>query len=146
MHVGCRVSALTLLLLSGPAFAGPNEDAYAAIEQWVSAYNAGDVDRILGAYTSDATLLPSSSPSLVTDLRAYFERALKAKVQIRLGEGKPTTIGENAVVWTGFYDFSGSRPEGQPFVIPGRFTFVVVKRDGNWKIAHHHSSNRPKSP
>lgn len=142
---GCRVSFLTLLLLSGSAIAGPNEDSYATIEQWVSAYNAGDVDRILGAYTGDATLLPSSLPSLVTDLRAYFEPSLKAKVQLKLGEGRPTTIGENAVVWTGFYDFSGNR-EGQPFVVPGRFTFVVVKRDGNWKIAHHHSSHRPKPP
>jgi hypothetical protein len=25
-----------------------------------------------------------------------------------------------------------------------RFSFVMVKKDGIWKIAHHHSSVRPK--
>jgi len=149
MQIGCGISVLTLLLLSGSALAGSNEDAYATIEQWASALNAGDIDRVVGTYTSDATLMGTSSPSLAkepNDLRAYFGPPLKAKVQVKLGEGKPTTIGDNAVAWAGFYDFSGNRPDGQPFALSARYTFVMVKRDGNWKIAHHHSSLRPKAP
>ena len=149
MHLRCGISVLTLLLLTGWALAGPNEDAYATIEQWASALNGGDLDRVLGTYTSDATLMGTSSPSLAkepNDLRAYFVPPLKAKIQVKLGEGKPTAIGDNAVLWTGFYDFSGNRPDGQPFALSARYTFIVVKRDGNWKIVHHHSSLRPKPP
>jgi uncharacterized protein (TIGR02246 family) len=150
MHIGCGVSVLTLLLLlSGSALAGPNEDAYTTIEQWASALNAGDLDRILGTYRSDATLMGTSSPSLAkepNDLRVYFGPALRARIQVKLGDSAATTISDSAVAWTGFYDFSGNRPDGQPFALSARYTFVVVKGDGNWKIAHHHSSLRPKPP
>jgi hypothetical protein len=47
---------------------------------------------------------------------------------------------ENAVVVAGFYDFARKEQDYEPR--PSRFTFVVVKRDGKWVIAHHHSSPR----
>jgi uncharacterized protein (TIGR02246 family) len=149
MHARYKICVLTAFtLLSGSAaLAGPNEDAYAVVEQWAAALNAGDLERILGTYTTDATLMGTSSPSLAkepNDLRTYFGPPLKAKIQVKLGEGAATTISDNAVTWTGFYDFSGNRPDGQPFALQGRYTFVVVKREGNWKIVHHHSSVRPK--
>jgi hypothetical protein len=32
--------------------------------------------------------------------------------------------------------------DGQPVSAPSRFTMLVTKRDGEWRIAHHHSSPR----
>ena len=40
---------------------------------------------------------------------------------------------------------SGTRRDGQSFELPARYTFVIVMRDGGWRIAHQHSSPRPKS-
>lgn len=39
---------------------------------------------------------------------------------------------------TGFYTFARAAEGGTPR--PSRFTMVMVKRDGRWMIAHHHSS------
>jgi hypothetical protein len=30
--------------------------------------------------------------------------------------------------------------EGKPVPAPSRFTMLIVKRGGEWNIAHHHSS------
>ena len=80
------------------------------------------------------------------DLRAYFRAAAAAKLQVKLGDHSAVALAEDAVAIAGFYDFSRPTADGQPVVVPARFSFVMVKKDGIWKIAHHHSSVRPKSP
>ena len=50
-------------------------------------------------------------------------------------------LGDNAVVVTGFYEFTRMQ-EGKPVPGPSRFTMVITKTDGEWRIAHHHSSPR----
>ena len=140
---------IAALLSSSPALAGPNEDAYAAVEGWVAAFNSNDIPRILATYTTDATLLGTTSPTLIKGpeaLRAYFEPPAKAKAQVKLGEGTPTPVADGTVVWAGFYEVSGTAPNGQAFTTSARYTFVVVSRDGRWQIAHQHSSTRPKPP
>jgi hypothetical protein len=47
------------------------------------------------------------------------------------------------VVVTGFYEFVRMR-DGQPVPAPSRFTILITKRNGEWRIAHHHSSPRPQ--
>ena len=56
-----------------------------------------------------------------------------------LGERRTIVLGDNAVVVAGFYEFTRMQ-EGKPVPAPSRFTMLVVKRDGEWRIAHHHSS------
>jgi len=131
-----------------PALADEREDAYASIERWSEAFNSGDVEQIVRMYTNDALVLGTLSPGMTTksdDLRAYFKAAAAAKLQVRLGDHSAVALGEDAVVIAGFYDFSAPAG-GHPVVVPARFSFVMVKKDGIWKIAHHHSSVRPKSP
>jgi hypothetical protein len=72
--------------------------------------------------------------------------AAVAKLQVKLGDHSGVTLADDAVAIAGFYDFSRPAADGHPVVVPGRFSFVMVKKDGIWKIAHHHSSVRPKSP
>jgi uncharacterized protein (TIGR02246 family) len=134
------------LISALPSIAGPKEDAYPAIERWALAFNSGDVEKTVACYTPDALVLGTASPSLASkpdDLRAYFGAAAAAKFQVKLGESSAIVLSNDAVAFTGFYEFSRVK-DGEQIVIPARFTFVVVKRDGVWKIVHHHSSTRPK--
>src|SRR6266536_5033824 len=59
--------------------------------------------------------------------------------QNKLGDRRTIVLGDNAVVVTGFYEFTRMQ-EGKPVPAPSRFTMLVVKRNGEWRIAHHHSS------
>jgi uncharacterized protein (TIGR02246 family) len=139
-----------ILGIAAPTFveAGPKEEATAALDQWVAALNSNDVERIVATYLPDATVHGTVSPSLATGadaLRAYFTPATKTKVQVKMGDSSATALSDDAVVLAGFYEFSGTAPSG-PYTIPARYSFVVAKRDGQWGIIHHHSSQRPKPP
>ena len=140
--------ALIALAAPSPAQAGPKEDAYIAVDQWAAAFNAGDVEKIVAAYTPDALVLGTISPSLASkpdDLRKYFGTSAAAKSQVKIGDFSTLVLSDGAVVFTGFYEFSRPR-DGQTVVTPSRFTFVAVKRGDSWKLLHHHSSVRPKPP
>jgi hypothetical protein len=54
-------------------------------------------------------------------------------------------IDDNAVLVTGFYEFIRMQ-EGKPVPGPSRFTMLVTKRGGEWRIAHHHSSPHVEAP
>jgi uncharacterized protein (TIGR02246 family) len=144
--LGVLFGGLLALAAAFPSIAGPKEDAYSAVERWAVAFNSGDVEKTVACYTPDALVLGTASPSLASkpdDLRAYFGAASAAKFQVKLGESSAIVLSSDTVAFTGFYDFSRPR-DGEQVVIPARFTFLVVKRNGDWKIVHHHSSLRPK--
>ena len=140
-----RLVFITLMLVSpAVAIAGPSEDANAGIDRWSAAYTANDPDAVVNSYWPDAILLGTVSPviSVGADaIRSYFT-ALKLK-----GSGNKNAIQErhtivlddNAVVVTGFYEFT-RMTDGKPVPAPSRFTMLVTKRGGEWRIAHHHSS------
>ena len=50
-------------------------------------------------------------------------------------------VADNAILATGFYEFDRKLTH---LSVPmrARFTMLLVKRDGEWRIAHHHSSPR----
>jgi uncharacterized protein (TIGR02246 family) len=140
---------LIILAVPSQGNAGAQEDAYQVIRQWAAAFNAGDLEGVVGAYAPDALVLGTVSPSLATkpaDLRTYFGAALAAKSQVKMGDFSAVVLSNDVVVFAGFYEFS--RPQdGQAVLTPARFSFVLVKRDdGPWKILQHHSSVRPKPP
>jgi hypothetical protein len=56
-----------------------------------------------------------------------------------IGEHRTIVVDDNAVVVAGFYEFTRIQ-DGKPVPAPSRFTMLIVKRDGEWRIAHHHSS------
>ena len=119
-------------------------DAAGVLTTWVKEFNAGNVDAIAGLYSSDATLFGTISPALTThpeDVRAYFAAVAKSRMQVKLLDGPTvTSIADAAVVLSGIYEFSGPRPDGQSFVMPARYSFVVANMDDRWRIVHQHSS------
>jgi len=131
-----------------PCSATPREDGFEMADDWAAAFNTGNVEKIVALYAPEALVLGTVSPSLTTTpdgLRKYFGASSKAKSQVTLGEKAVAVLSNDAVAMTGFYEFSRT-VGGKQVVTPARFTFIMVRREGTWKIVHHHSSVRPKAP
>lgn len=142
-----RISAIALLVLApAVARAEPAKDANAVIDRWAATYSANDRDALVALYTPDAILLGTTSP-IVSEgteaIRKYFEVLPGSGRKNVIGERHTIVLGEDAVVGTGFYTFSRAAENDTPR--PSRFTMLVVKRDGKWLIAHHHSSPRAET-
>ena len=124
------------------AFAGPAEEANALVDRWSAAYSGNDPDTIAKLYTSDALLLGTVSPVMSEGTQAiikYFTPSKGSGNKNTIGEHRTIVVDDNAVVVAGFYEFTRMQ-DGKPVPAPSRFTILVVKRDGEWRIAHHHSS------
>jgi uncharacterized protein (TIGR02246 family) len=136
----------SIVALTAPAAAGPAEDANAALDRFSAAYTANDVDALVALYAPNAILLGTNSPIISEGrdaIRAYFTNLKLAgsgnKNQIQ--ERRAIVIGDNAVVVTGFYEFT-RMSAGKPVPGPARFTVLLTKANGQWLIAHQHSSPR----
>lgn len=134
------------LIVQTAASAGPAENAAAMIDRWSAAYSANDRDLLVSLYAPDGILLGTTSPiiSQGTDaIRKYFEMLPNSSRRNVITERHIIVLGDDAAVGTGFYTFSRAVENDKPR--PSRFTMLVVKRDGQWMIAHHHSSPRPEA-
>lgn len=138
-----RAVCLSLALASTTAIAGPTEEASAIVDQWSATYSANDRDALVKLYTPDALLLGTTDKVATrgsAEIREYFVALDKGGRKNTITEKNVIVLGPEAVVVAGFYDFARKEQNYEPR--PSRFTMVVVKRDGRWLIAHHHSSPR----
>jgi uncharacterized protein (TIGR02246 family) len=133
------------------SFAGPAEEANAALDRFSAAYTANDVDALVQLYAPNAILLGTNSPIISEGrdaIRAYFTNLKLAgsgnKNEIQ--ERRTIIVNDSAVILTGFYQFT-RMSDGQPVPAPARFTVLLTKVGDQWLIAHQHSSPRatPKS-
>ena len=138
-----RVLGLLLMSLASTAvFAGPAEDANAVIDRWSAAYTSNDPEAIVKIYAPDAILLGTVSPVIsegTEAIRKYFSLVKGTGNKNVIQERRTIVVDENAVVFTGFYEFIRMK-DGQSLPSPSRFTMLITRRDGEWHIAHHHSS------
>ena len=135
--VRCAFVAL-LAFVPVTAMAGSEEDGAAAIDRWVAAYNANDLDALMKVYAPDAILQGTSEPQInvgTADLRQYFKRLPAGGSSVSIQERRMFVINDSTVLGVGIYTFKGG---------PARFSFLVVKRGNDWLIQHHHSSSIPK--
>ena len=136
--IRCALVALFVVLESVTAMAGPEEEGAAAIDRWVAAYNANDLDALMKAYAPDAVLQGTSEPQInvgTAELRKYFRNLPKGGSSNTIHERRMFVINDNTVLGVGTYSFKSG---------PARFSFLVVKRGNDWVIQHHHSSSIPK--
>lgn len=142
------LAAIALLFpLFSVAIAGPKEDALKVVDKWTKAFTESDVDGIVKLYAPDAIFLGTGSKTLVTkpeEIRKYFEAALRNNRPrgASVGEHAVMILSDTAVVVTGMDTVTGTR-DGSTFSANGRVSFVLVKRDQDWKIAHFHRSAMP---
>lgn len=136
-----------LLALTGAATAGPKEEALATLEKWAKAFADSDVDAIVKLYAPETLFMGTGSKTVVTDhaeIRKYFEGAILT----RRPRSAPITsshvmvLADDTVLITGLNSSNGVL-DGKPFSNPGRVTFVIAKRGGEWLIVHFHRSAMP---
>jgi uncharacterized protein (TIGR02246 family) len=111
---------------------------------WNSALATEDPDAVAKRYASKAVLLPTVSDVPRTDydlIKDYFVGFLKKKPQGEILESN-VEIGHNWCQDAGIYEFTMGATGDK---VKGRYSFVYVWEDGQWKISHHHSSVMPEA-
>jgi uncharacterized protein (TIGR02246 family) len=142
LRVAQFVFIALILMSSAVASAGPAEDANATVDRWSAAYNTNDPETVAKNYWPDAILLGTVSPVMSEGTQAivtYFTPLKGSGNKNAIDERRTIKIDDDAAVVTGFYTFT-RMVEGKAVPAPSRFTMLVTKRDGEWRIAHHHSS------
>jgi uncharacterized protein (TIGR02246 family) len=119
-------------------------EAHAVVERWAQTFNEGDTDATAALYAPGATIWGTLAQYLTTspaDIRTYFMEAARAGLRVRLQPHVLSPTSETCAIDAGHYEFTRTA-DGQTF--PARCSFVLVKLNGTWMIAHQHSSFLPK--
>mmetsp|Transcript_23020 Transcript_23020/g.46905 ORF Transcript_23020/g.46905 Transcript_23020/m.46905 type:complete len:196 (+) Transcript_23020:191-778(+) len=122
------------------------EEVRSLFYKWNDALATLDSGKVADRYAENALLLPTVSdtprttPAAIED---YFAHFLKSEPQgVIQEEGSVTISGEpNWAKDAGIYEFTMGATGDK---VKGRYSFVYVFEDGEWKIAHHHSSVMPE--
>ena len=111
---------------------------------WNDALATLDPKQVAARYSKDAILLPTVSDEARTTpegIEDYFTNFLKSKPQGIIKSGVTISDTPNWCKDAGIYEFTmGATGD----VVAGRYTFVYIFEDNEWKIAHHHSSVMPE--
>eukprot|EP00537_Pseudo-nitzschia_pungens_P007198 CAMPEP_0172366020 /NCGR_PEP_ID=MMETSP1060-20121228/13426_1 /TAXON_ID=37318 /ORGANISM="Pseudo-nitzschia pungens, Strain cf. cingulata" /LENGTH=470 /DNA_ID=CAMNT_0013089697 /DNA_START=70 /DNA_END=1482 /DNA_ORIENTATION=- len=130
-----------------PAAPAPITEAEvkALFYKWNDALATLDPDTVAKRYSSKTApcLLPTVSDVPRTDydsIKAYFVDFTKKKPQGEILESY-VTVGHNWAMDDGIYEFTMGATGDK---VKARYSFVYTFEDGEWKIAHHHSSQMPE--
>jgi uncharacterized protein (TIGR02246 family) len=121
-------------------------EAYAVVQRWAEAFNAGEPDAVAALYLPDATIWGTLGQKLTTkpaDITTYFAEAARAGLKVRLGAHVLSAMSQTNAVDAGEYEFARTT-DAQTALFPARYSFVLLKQNGAWMIAHQHSSFLPK--
>ncbi|MCK1410376.1 nuclear transport factor 2 family protein [Bradyrhizobium sp. 76] len=111
------------------------------LELWAQTFNVHAPERLVVLYADDALFQGTSSAKLcigAKEIGTYFHGIATVKMDV----WHSVTLAYNVVLVVGNYVFSQLR-NGHEVSTPARFTFVLRREDGVWKIVHHHSSAIP---
>jgi len=111
---------------------------------WNDALATLDPDAVASRYASKGVLLPTVSDVPRADYRSikdYFYNFLKLEPQGKILESY-VMCGDNWCKDVGIYEFTMGASGDK---VKARYSFVYVFEDGQWKIAHHHSSKMPEA-
>lgn len=116
------------------------------VESWFARWNQAlaseDPAQVAQLYDRDALLLPTLSAELRETpeaITAYFATFLTRHPSGTVTH-RQIELGCNLAVDAGTYRFALHDPEAR---VEARYTFVYGRRDGEWRILHHHSSLVP---
>ncbi len=129
---------------SAPVCASADKAQIAALfDRWNASLATGNPDRVTANYAPDAVLLPTvtNEPRATpADIRDYFVKFLKDQPQGTIDK-RFIKIGCNVAQDVGTYTFRF----GSGATVKARYTYVYEWSDGQWLIAHHHSSAMPEA-
>lgn len=116
-----------------------------ALELWCTNMSSGDPENIVNLFDSKAILLPTLAPNVLKtreEQLAYFTQLMQnPKLSVTVNESNLRIFG-NIAINSGLYTFYFER-QGQPVIIPARFTFIYQKKPQGWLIIEQHSSQVP---
>ena len=110
---------------------------------WNNALATLNPDNVAKCYSQQPCLLPTVSDVPRTDydsIKAYFVDFLQKKPQGEILESY-VTVGNNWAMDDGIYEFTLGASGDK---VKARYSFVYTHEGGEWKIAHHHSSQMPE--
>lgn len=114
--------------------------------RWNDALRTLDPEAVAALYARDNSFLPTLSPDFKrgTDgAREYFVHFLEKHPVGTVVEEAVQPLGDDAYLHSGFYDFEVDDGKDGRAIAHARFTYLWVREEGAWKIAHHHSSLVP---
>ncbi len=106
---------------------------------WVRAFNSRDLDAHMALYAEDATLFGSVDALQHgrDGIRVYFAGRPPGVHVAAYPMPAVQFVAPDVAVTTGHVEFAdGATP------MPYRMTWVLVRREGAWRIVHHHGSPR----
>ena len=108
-------------------------------QRWIEVFNSHDLDAHVALYTADAMMF-GAIPELVIGrdaIKTYFGgRGPKVHVA-NYPFPHVVMLRDDVAATAAHVDFAdGDTP------MPYRLTWMLVKQDGNWRIAQHHGSPR----
>jgi uncharacterized protein (TIGR02246 family) len=117
------------------------EEGSSLLDAWAEAFNTREPERVAALYAEDALLHGTSVAQLrvgIAQIRTYF----RGTSTVEFGERHSVRLSDDNLLSVGHYRFSRTQ-DGREIVTPARFTFVFQRREGAWKVLHHHSSAEP---
>jgi uncharacterized protein (TIGR02246 family) len=111
---------------------------------WNGALATLDSTKVAARYSKKAVLLPTVSDTPRTDsalIKDYFNSFLLKKPQGEILSGD-VIVGTNWAQDAGIYEFTMGADGSK---VKGRYSFVYIFEDGEWRVSHHHSSVMPEA-
>lgn len=134
-----------MFLFSTPVFAADTPKVEDAIKGWKAAVEGRNIDKIVSFYDKKAIMFPAFAIKPLTtraQLTEYYKKVTaNPDVKVEITETHPRQFG-NVALNSGLYKLSYTQ-EGEEVVIPSRFSFTYILKDGKWVIVDHHSSKVP---
>jgi uncharacterized protein (TIGR02246 family) len=136
-----------VVIMQGDAMRKYEQIAIENFVRWNEALQSHDAKKVAELYSSEATFLPTLSPKFMNgneEAEEYFKRFLKKNPMGKVVKEKVQVLSSTSYLHSGLYNFQIDEAEGK-HIIEARFTFLwTLDEQGIWKIAHHHSSIKPK--
>ena len=121
-----------------------DQQVHDLFQQWNDALATLNPDAVAERYTKNSILLPTVSDTPRVDyegIKSYLVDFLKKQPQGTLIKSK-VLKGDDWALDAGIYEFSMGATGDK---VRARYTYLYNAEDGEWKIAHHHSSIMPEA-
>ena len=133
-----------------PAPPAPDENALIAAasaldEQFLAAFNSGDVDAMAALYASGLDTVSFMPDVMVMrgfhSIRTCFGEfvAMGAGATLEVTESHHMVVGDAVASW-GLWTMTMNGPDGSPMTMSERFTDLKAERDGRWVYLIDHAS------
>jgi|TARA_R110000824_G_scaffold25139_1_gene87854 uncharacterized protein (TIGR02246 family) len=117
------------------------------IQNWLDTVCKHNPQAIVDLYAPDGVLLGTVAKTMKVgrnEIIGYFNMFVEKQPCGIFKQVNIQNFGSDYAVADGTYDFNLLNDEGEKDVVAARFTFVLRKIKGVWKIAAHHSSVNPE--